>query len=165
MSPAHSATIDLGAVAAVIAERGSGEASAAALARAARVAKPTLYAHFGSLEGVIEACVQHEAEHLLDALVDNEDPGAALAAYSCQAGGWSLVLLDRHPVAVAARTRIAHRIAAERGSPAGLSRNAAAAAFLAAAAAVLSVESPSNWERSLRSLAQALIPVPAVAKP
>ena len=158
MSPAHPATIDLGAIAAALVDLGPERASAAALAKAAGVAKPTLYARFGSREGLVEACVQHEAEHLLERIQTDDDPGSALAAYAAESPGWALVLLGRHPVAVATRGRIAARIAGQRGGAARLTPVVAARAFLAAAPAVVALESAADRERSLRALAQALIP-------
>jgi AcrR family transcriptional regulator len=134
VSPARQASIDLSAVAAALADEG---ASAAALARAAGVAKPTLYAHYGSREGLVRACVDHEAERLLDHVYEADDPGAALAAYAAESAGWPLLLLARHPAAVAARRRVAARIA-EGGRPS----QAAAAAFLAAAGSLLESGAP-----------------------
>jgi AcrR family transcriptional regulator len=156
--PAHPATFDLAAVAALLAEQGTERAPAAALARAAGVAKPTLYARYGSREGVVEACVQHEAERLLDALVDSEDPGTAVAVYARRSPGWPLLLRDRHPVAVAARTRIASWIAERRGSIPDVPARTAATAFLAAAGSVLAREPTAAHERELCALAKALIP-------
>lgn len=158
MSPAHPASIDLGSVAVALAELGPERATGAELARAAGVAKPTLYAHFGSRDGVIEACVQHEAERLLDQVYAEADPGAALAAHANQSAGWGLVLLSRHPTAVATRARIAARIATGRNGAAGLATPLAARAFLAAAPAVLALEEPQMRESSLQALARALLP-------
>ncbi|MEX1143129.1 MAG: TetR family transcriptional regulator [Thermoleophilaceae bacterium] len=158
MSPAHLATFDLGAVAAVLADQGIERASAAVLARAAGVAKPTLYARYGSRDGVVEACVQHEAERLLDALFASDDPGTAVAVYARRSPGWPLVLQDRHPIAVAARTRIASRIAEWRGGVAGMPARTAASAFLAAAGAIVAREPAADREQALCSLARALIP-------
>jgi AcrR family transcriptional regulator len=160
MSPAHLATIDLGEVAAGLVELGPERATGAELARAAGVAKPTLYAHFGSRDGVVEACVQHEAERLLDHIHADTDPGAALAAYAGESTGWALVLLSRHEAAVATRARIAARIATGRQGATGLTAPLAARAFLAAAPAVLALEDPAAREGSLRALARALLPGP-----
>jgi AcrR family transcriptional regulator len=157
MSPARPASIHLSAVAGALAELGPERASTAALARAANVAKPTLYARFGSREGLLEACVEHEAELLLDRVYGSGDPGAALMAYARESPGWRLLLLARHPAAVAARSRVAARIAEGRDSGAGLRPQAAAAAFLAAAAAVLESESAAAAPRALRSLAAVLL--------
>jgi AcrR family transcriptional regulator len=128
VSPARPASIDLSAVAAALADE---RAPAAALARAAGVAKPTLYAHYGSREALVRACVDHEAERLLDRVYDADDLVAALAAYAAESAGWPLLLLARHPAALAARRRVAARIA--EGGPS----QAAANAFLAAAGALL----------------------------
>ena len=159
MSPAHSAVIDLEAVAAALAELGPERATSSELARAAGVAKPTLYAHFGSRDGILEACVQREAERLLDHIHAHADPGVALAAYAGESAGWALVLLSRHRVAVATRARIAGRIATGRDGASGLSPPLAARAFLAAAPVVLALEKPDARESSLRALALALVPV------
>src|SRR5215207_4306913 len=158
MSPAHPATIDLGEVAAALVELGPDRATGTDLARAAGVAKPTLYAHFGSRDGVVEACVQHEAERLLDHLYAESDPGAALARHANESPGWALVLLSRYDTAVATRARIAARIATGREGAPGLSASLAARTFLAAAPAVLALEQPSARERSLRALSRALLP-------
>jgi AcrR family transcriptional regulator len=157
MSPAHPASIDLSALAGALAELGPERASTADLAHAAGVAKPTLFARFGSREGVLLACVEHEAERLLDRVYASGDPGGGLAAYARESPGWPLLLLARHPAAVAARTRIAARIAAEGGGGAELRPQVAAAAFLAAAATVLESEPASAAPRTLRSLADALV--------
>jgi AcrR family transcriptional regulator len=158
MSPAHPAAVDLSALAGALAELGPERAPTAALARAAGVAKATLFARFGSREGVVRACVEHEAERLLDNVYGSEDPGGGVAAYARESAGWPLLLLARHPAAVAARTRVAARIAEEGGGRAGLPPQVAAAAFLAAAAAVLESESAAAAPRALRSLAAALLP-------
>lgn len=158
VSPAHPATIDLGVVALALAELGPERASAAALARAAGVAKPTLYARFGSREQLIEACVEHEAERLLDGVYDAEDLAAAVGGYVDESPGWRLLLLARHPATLAARARVADRVAAGRRPPAGLAPAAAASAFLAAAGAVLDSVPAGDRRRALGALAQALLP-------
>jgi AcrR family transcriptional regulator len=159
VSPAHPATIDLGDVALALAELGPERASAAALARAARVAKPTLYARFGSREQLVEACVEHEAERLLDRVYDAEDVAAAVAMYVDASPGWRLLLLARHPAALVARARVAERLAVGRGGPAGLAPPAAASAFLAAAGAVLESVPAGDRQRALGALARALLPL------
>jgi AcrR family transcriptional regulator len=161
VSPAHRATIDLGVVAFALAELGPERASAAALARAAGVAKPTLYAHFGSREQLVEACVEQEAERLLGRVYDADDLAAALAAYVADSPGWRLLLLARHPAALAARARVAERLAAGRHGPAGLAPRAAGSAFLAAAATVLEVDRGADPRRALAALVGALLPTPS----
>ena len=159
MSPAHLASIDLGRVAATLAERWPDAPSGAELARAAGVAKPTLYARFGSREEVVRASVEHEAERLLDHLYGSDDPGAGLSAYARESPGWRLLLLAGHPAALAARTRIAVRLAHGRGAAPGLRPRMAADAFLAAAGAVLDADSGAPSARALQSLAAALLPL------
>jgi AcrR family transcriptional regulator len=158
VSPARPAAIDLSALAGALAELGPERASMVELARAAGVAKPTLFARFGSREELVRACVEHEAEHLLDHVYGPEDIAAGLAAYAGESPGWPLLLLARHPAAVAARTRVAARIAEGRPRGQGLRPRAAANAFLAAAATVLESEPLSSAPRSLRFLAGALLP-------
>ena len=157
MSPARPASIDLSALAAELARLGPERGSTTALARAAGVAKPTLFARFGSREGLVSACVEHEAERLVDHVYSPADPGAGVAAYVRESPGWPLLLLARHPAAVAARTRVAARIAEGRRGRHGLRSQAAASAFLAAAAAVLESE-PAVSRRSLQHLAASLLP-------
>lgn len=156
--PAHAAALDLGPVAAELAGQGVERPSAAALARAAGVAKPTLYARYGSRAAVVEACVQHEAERLLDALFEGDDPGAAVAAYASRSAGWPLILLERDSLAAAARTRIATRIAERRAGPEGMPARTAAIAFLVAAGSVVASEPIAGREGALRALARALVP-------
>lgn len=158
MSPARHASIDVSALAGAVAELGPEGASMLELARAAGVAKPTLFARFGSREGLIRACVDHEAEHLLDHVYGPEDIAPGLAAYTRKSPGWPLLLLARHPAAVAARARVAARIAEGRPGGQGLRPQAAASAFLAAAGAMLESEPGSSAPRSLRALAGALLP-------
>jgi AcrR family transcriptional regulator len=158
VSPAHPATIDLGAVALALAELGPERASTAALARAAKVAKPTLYAHFGSREQLVEACVEHEAERLLDHVYDADDVAAALATYVAESPGWRFLLLARHPAVLAARARVAERLAAGSRGPTGLAPRAAASAFLAAAGALLEAVPARDRRRALGALARALLP-------
>jgi AcrR family transcriptional regulator len=155
VSPARRASVDLSALAGTLAQLGPERASTADLARAANVAKPTLYARFGSREGLVQACVDHEAERLLDH-VYGRDPATGLATYARESPGWRLLLLTRHPAAVAARSRVAARIAQGRRGIAGLRPPLAAGAFLAAAAIVLEAE-PTSPD-PLRSLAAALLP-------
>jgi AcrR family transcriptional regulator len=158
MSPARPASIDLSALAGALAELGPERASTAGLAHAAGVAKPTLYTRFGSREGLVQACVEHEAEKLLDRVYGSTDPGPGLAGYARQSPGWRLLLLARHPAARAARSRVAARMAEGRSGGAGLRPQAAASAFLAAAATVLESEPAPAAPRALRSLASALLP-------
>jgi AcrR family transcriptional regulator len=158
VSPARSAAIDLSALAGALAKLGAERASMLELARAAGVAKPTLFARFGSREELVRACVEHEAELLLDRVYGPEDVAAGLAAYAQGSPGWPLLLLARHPAAVAARTRVAARIAEGRRGGRGLRAQVAAGAFLAAAATVLESEPGSSARRSLSSLADALLP-------
>jgi AcrR family transcriptional regulator len=157
MSPARPASIDLSRVAGALAGSGDERVSAAALARAANVAKPTLYAHFGSRDALVRACVEHEAERLLDLVYEAGDPALGLAGYARGSAGWPLLLASRHPAAVAARTRVAARIAERRGGAGGLRARTAASAFLAAAACVLEAEPPSAAPQALRSLSAALL--------
>jgi AcrR family transcriptional regulator len=130
VSPAHPAAVDLSALAASLAAAGVERASMVELARAAHVAKPTLYARFGSRQGLVQACVEHEAERLLDH-VYGRDVGAGLAAYAGESPGWRLLLVAGHPAAVAARSRVAARIAQGRQGIPGLRPRLAASAFLA----------------------------------
>jgi AcrR family transcriptional regulator len=150
MSPAHAVSIDLRAVAAALAVLGTEHARGTDLARAAGVAKPTLYARFGSREALIEACVENEAEQLIE-WVARADPADAIAGYTHDSEGWPLLLLSRHHAAIAARGRVAARIASGRR----FTSPALAAAFLAAAAAVL--ERRVTDDPSLASLARALL--------
>jgi AcrR family transcriptional regulator len=159
MSPARSASIDLSALAGALAELGPERATTEALAAAAGVAKPTLFARFGSREGLVRACVEHEAERLLDRVYEPANPGAGLAAYARESPGWPLLLLARHPAAVAARSRVAARIAEGRRGRQELRPPTAASAFLAAAATVLETD-PTAAPRALRSLADALLSRP-----
>jgi AcrR family transcriptional regulator len=158
VSPARPAVIDLSALAGALARLGAERASMLELARAAGVAKPTLFARFGSREELVRACVEHEAEQLLDRVYGPEDVATGLAAYAQGSPGWPLLLLARHPGAVAARTRVAARIAEGRPDRRGLRPQVAAVAFLAAAATVLESEPGSSAHRSLSSLADALLP-------
>jgi AcrR family transcriptional regulator len=157
MSPAHQASIDLSALAGALAELGPEQASMASLARSAGVAKPTLFARFGSREGLVKGCVDHEAERLLDRIWGSGNPGSAVATYARESPGWSLLLLSRHSTATAARKRVAARIAEGRPGGQALRPPAAACAFLAAAATVLESEPESSVPQSLRFLAQALL--------
>jgi AcrR family transcriptional regulator len=157
VSPARRASIDLSSLAGTLAELGPDRASTADLARAAHVAKPTLYARFGSRDGLVQACVEHEAERLLDH-VYGRDPGTGLATYARESPGWRLLLVARHPAAVAARSRVAVRIADGRRGIAGLRPPVAAGAFLAAGATVLEAEASPTSAEALRSLAAGLLP-------
>jgi AcrR family transcriptional regulator len=158
MSPAHPARIELSELARALAELGPERAPMADLARAAGVAKPTLFARFGSREGLVRACVEHEAELLLDHVYGPGEPGAAIGSYAQESPGWSLLLLSRHDAVVAARRRIAARIAEGRRAGGDLRPEAAAPAFLAAAAAILETEAPAAAAKSLRHVAAALLP-------
>ena len=159
MSPARPASIDLSAVAGELAELGPERASSAALARAAGVAKPTLYARFGSREGLVRACVEQEAELLLDRVYSSSDAGAALHELCPRVAG--LAAAPAGPSSGGGGCPQpgggAHR---GGGSPAGtgLRPQAAATAFLAAAAAVLESEPAAAAPRALRALASALLP-------
>src|SRR5687768_8068678 len=159
MSPARPASIDLNALAGALAQLGAEQASTVALARAAGVAKPTLFARFGSREALVLACVEREAERLVDHVHEPRDPGAGLAAYAAESPGWPLLLLARHPAAVAARRRVAARMARGRRGGAGLSAEAAASALLAAAATLLEV-APDTAAAALPPLAALLLPAP-----
>lgn len=157
MSPGRRASIDLSLLAGALAELGPERATTAALARAAGVAKPTLFARFGSREGLVSACVEHEAERLLDRVYAPADPGTGLASYAAESPGWRLLLAARHPAAISARRRVAARIAEGRRGGGGLPAASAARSFVAAAAVVLEEETAATAPRSLRALAALLL--------
>src|SRR3954447_27064919 len=59
------------------AERGYHPASVDAIAEAAGITKPMVYAYFGSKEGLYRACMAAARERLLETLREQVDPGAA----------------------------------------------------------------------------------------
>jgi len=70
--PRPRARLDPAAVTLAFAPDGLHGATSAAVARCAGVAKPTVYAHSGSKEGMFLACVEAEVERLLSELSDAE---------------------------------------------------------------------------------------------
>src|SRR3954452_13089141 len=58
------------------AERGYHAASVDAIAEAAGISKPMVYAYFGSKEGLYRACMERARERLFDALSRAADAGA-----------------------------------------------------------------------------------------
>ena len=125
-----------------------------ALARRAGVAKPTLYAHYGSRAALVARCIDTEAERLLDRL-EQEPPAAALATYVRSSPGWPLLLRSDHASARGARRRVGERLASRTRGATGLRPALAATAFLAAAAAVL--DAVDEREEALRALAGLLL--------
>jgi AcrR family transcriptional regulator len=154
MSPMRPATPHVREVARALAELGAEGASMDELARRAEVAKPTLYAHYGSREALVAACIDTEAERLLDQL-ERQPPAGALGAYAASSPAWPLLLRSEHPAARGARRRIADRVARGLTGTSALAPALLAAAFLAAAAALL--ELCGEPDEALPELAERLL--------
>jgi len=123
------ARLDLRAAAAALAD---GEPTMAQVAERLGVAKPTLYKLAGSRDALLRACVETEAERVLDHLYGSEaDLSAVIRALEAYArdspGGFRLLFERRVPDGEDALRRLETRLGGLRG-----------AALLGAAAAVVS---------------------------
>ena len=78
--PRPRARLDPAAIAAAFAPDGLHGATTAGIARRARVAKPTIYAHSGSKDALFLACVEAEVERLLSQLADADLASRSLPA-------------------------------------------------------------------------------------
>lgn len=104
--PRARATLDQTAITAAFAPDGLHGASAAHVARRARIAKPTLYAHGRSKDAVFAACVEVEVERLV-ARLHEADQRTAGQPLHLRAAGLALALLD-HAARQPAAFRLLH---------------------------------------------------------
>jgi AcrR family transcriptional regulator len=133
--PRPRARLDPAAVTLAFAPDGLHGATSADVARCAGVAKPTVYAHGGSKEGVFLACVEAEVERLLSELADADLQTRSLPARARIAALAEAILEHgrRHP----ASARLLHITARHRASRVADDVDAALARLPARMAALL----------------------------
>jgi len=134
------AQLDLRAVARTLADaEEDGAITMAQIAARLRVAKPTLYKLAGSKASLLDACLDAEAERLLDHLRDASSFVSivtALDAYAADSPGGFALLFERPPFGADVRVRRAEAWLADLlGRP-----QAVAAALLHAGAAMVAGE-------------------------
>ncbi|HWI22790.1 MAG TPA: TetR/AcrR family transcriptional regulator [Baekduia sp.] len=185
--PRPRAQLDQAAIAEAFAPDGLHGVSAAMVARAAGVAKPTLYVHGNSKEAVFLACVEAEVERLLNRLYDagvrtrDGSPAARAGALATAildharahpAGARLLYVTARHTdSSVAAQVdatlarvpaRVAELLRREPDGADGLSESVATA-LVGAAAALALTPTPHTHSVAARlgeTLAETLEPAP-----
>lgn len=114
MMPRPRARLDPAAVTLAFAPDGLHGTTSAAVARSAGVAKPTVYAHASSKEGVFRACVEAEVERLLSRLSDAElDTRSAPARVRIEALAEAVIA---HGRATPAAARLLHQTAPHSSS-------------------------------------------------
>ena len=149
---AQRARLDLRAVARTLAEHPGDTITMAEIAGRLRVAKPTLYRMAGSKASLLDACLDAEAERLLDHLRDAaalEPLLGALESYAHDSPGGFALLFERPAPGAELRVRRVEGWLADRLHV----RAGIAAALLAAAAAL--VAAARREERSVDAAAAA----------
>lgn len=123
--PRPRAPLDYAAIARAFAPDGLHGVSSADVARCAGVAKPTLYAHGGSKEGVFLACVEAEVERLLSRLAEADRATRALPLRS-RLTALALAVIE-HATRYPEAARLLHVTARHRSSGVAAAVNAALA--------------------------------------
>jgi AcrR family transcriptional regulator len=133
--PRDRARLDQRAIAAAFAPDGLHGTSAAEVARRARVAKPTLFAHGGSKEALFLACVEAAVERVLDRLyvADAASRGRSLESRAAELAQCLLEFAAEEPDAL----RLLAHTARHRGSGVAAAVDAALARIPARIAAAV----------------------------
>lgn len=138
--------LDQAAIARAFAADGLHGVSSAEVARRAGVAKPTVYAHGGSKEGVFLACVEAQVERLLSLLSEADLATRSLPARP-RLGALALAVIE-HAMRDPDAARLLHITARHRSSRVAAAVDAALARLAARVALVLRAEAtPDSAEQ------------------
>lgn len=144
--PRPRARLDHAAIARAFAPDGMHGVTSAEVARRAGVAKPTIYAHGGSKEGVFLACVEAEVERLLSLLSEADLATRSLPARS-RLAALALAVIG-HAVSHPDAARLLHVTARHRSSRVAGAVDAALARLPARIALVLRADAtPESAEQ------------------